>query len=60
MKIKKYFVKCNSCTLRKYPYIGHARNYFLKHKDHHSRGHFRIEDRLGNVLMSNRLITKAA
>ena len=59
MKIYKYFIKLNANICRRYCRKYSAERYFLNHKDRHSRGHFRIEDRLGNILMSNRLITAA-
>ena len=59
MKIYKYFIKQNAAIIRRYCRQHSSERYFLANKDHHSRSHYRIEDRLGNILMSNRLITAA-
>lgn len=57
MKIYKYFIKQNECRLRRFIYLSAAKRYFLANSAHHSRSHFRIEDRLGNIIMSNKLLT---
>ena len=60
MKIYKYFIKRNDHTCRRYCYLSAAQRYFMRYKDHRTRSHFRIEDRLGNIIVSNRLIAKIA